>query len=258
MVIDKDSYFLFSGGEVHTKVNDLSAYIIMRDYTMNGFMALAETVQVLRRIGKQAIQVQYSYLPYARQDRVMAKLEPFSLKIFCDLLNTLKLDAVLVNDPHSDVVPALIDNCQVLPQWELARRVIPKEYFDDPEVVFVSPDAGAYKKVAKLISDDQRIALGTKYRDEKGNIKNTTVHYPTPLIGKTCVLVDDICDGGRTFIELAKILKINGAAKVVLYVTHGIFSQGFDVLKEYIDEIYTTDSFTHENLPDFVKVIKIC
>lgn len=49
MEITKNSYFLFSGGEVHCKVKEGTVRIIMRDYTMNGFMALAETIEVLRR-----------------------------------------------------------------------------------------------------------------------------------------------------------------------------------------------------------------
>ncbi len=66
--------------------------------------------------------------------------------------------------------------------------------------------------------------------------------------GKYCVIVDDICDGGRTFIELAKTLKEGGAQRVVLYVTHGIFSKGIYPLEKYIDEVYTTNSFPQKVL----------
>lgn len=162
--ISKESYFVFSGGEVHRTVNPSHSHIVMKDYTMNGFMALAETVEVMRRLGQKTIDVSYPYLPYARQDRVMEKLEPFSLKIFCKLLNSLKLDLVWIFDPHSDVGPALINNCHVTPQWEIAKRIIPQEYFDN--AMFISPDAGAYKKVSKLISDDSRIAIGVKNRKD--------------------------------------------------------------------------------------------
>ena len=76
-----------------------------------------------------------------------------------------------------------------------------------------------------------------------GNITKTTVLHDD-FGGKDCVIVDDICDGGRTFIELAKVLKERGAGKIGLFVTHGIFSQGVGVLFDNgIDFIYTTDSF---------------
>ena len=241
-----NKHFLFSGGEVHCKINEYSDKLIVKDYTMNGFMALAEHVEVYRRAAsRKEIHAVYPYLPYARQDRVMEINEPFSLKIFCDLLNSLNLSSVEIWDPHSDVTPALINNCRIAPQWNLARETLPNEYFSNPDYLFISPDAGAYKKLTKLIYDDSRIAIGVKNRDATGKVTHTAVFSPTEIDGHNCVIVDDICDGGRTFIELAKVLKKLGAKSVILYVTHGIFSKGFDELKQYIDKIHTTDSFNN-------------
>ncbi len=236
-----DKHFVFSGGEVHVKVGkDASAKLVCTDYTMNGFMSVCQHNEVLRRRGL-SVSLVYPYLPYARQDRIMQEDEPFSLKIFCDILNTQKFDNVTIYDPHSDVAPALIYNCQVIPQWDIAARAMPSEYYS--KRLFVSPDAGAYKKLSKLITDDQRIAIGVKNRDGQGKITHTNVFSPLSIEGQDCVIVDDICDGGRTFIELAKTLKDKGAKSVTLYVTHGIFSQGLEALKPYIDRIYTTNSF---------------
>ena len=52
-----------------------------------------------------------------------------------------------------------------------------------------------------------------------------------------CIVVDDICDGGGTFIGLAKLLKGRGAIKCTLAVTHGLFTKGFDKLADHFDEI---------------------
>lgn len=243
MYLTKDEYFTFSGGEIHCKWNALHDLpkIICKDYTMAGFMAVCEYAQIYRRHGALKVDLVYPYFPYARQDRVMQENEPFSLKIFCDMVNAQKFNSVTICDPHSDVTPALLDNCIVVPQWEIAIQVMPIE--DLTERLFVSPDAGAYKKLSKLIVNDNRIAIGVKNRDCQGRITHTAVFSPTPIAGQDCVIVDDICDGGRTFIELAKALKGEGAKSVTLYVTHGIFSQGIDVLKPHIDRIYTTNSF---------------
>ncbi len=236
-----NKYFLFSGGEVHVKVGKhTDCDLICTDYTMNGFMSVCEHNEVLRRRGL-SVNLTYPYFPYARQDRVMNEDEPFSLKIFCDLLNSQNFESVTIYDPHSDVTPALLNNCEIINQWDIARMTLPQEYFDD--CIFVSPDAGAYKKLSKLIAEDSRIAIGVKNRDSQGNITHTAVFSPTPIEGKKCVIVDDICDGGRTFIELAKALKLQGAKSVILYVTHGIFSKGLDELKKHIDRIHTTNSF---------------
>lgn len=238
-----EKYFVFSGGEVHCKITDNPNEIVVKDYTMNGFMALAQQVEIYRRLGRSRIDVIYPYFPYARQDRVMEADEPFSLKVFANLLNSLNLNSVEVWDAHSDVTPALVNNCRVVPQWELARRTLPQEYFDN--YLFISPDAGAYKKVSKLMKDDKRIAIGVKNRDALGHITHTEVFSPIPIAGADCLIVDDICDGGRTFIELGRTLREKGAKSVVLYVTHGIFSRGVDALKPHIDRIHTTNSFNN-------------
>ena len=65
------------------------------------------------------------------------------------------------------------------------------------------------------------------------------------LEGRTAIITDDICDGGYTFIKVAEQLKAKGASKVILFVTHGIFSKGLDVFEGLIDHVYTTTSFEH-------------
>lgn len=252
---NSNCYFVFSGGEVHCRIDRRScdgSRIVCKDYSMNGFMALAEIKEILSRDGRK-VELVYPYLPYARQDRVIEPNEPFSLKVFAKLLNSLEFSRVIIWDPHSDVVPALINNCSIVPQWKIAHRILPMEILGDAEIMWVSPDVGAYKKISKFILDDNRIITGLKQRDPDGKIIRTRILYDTTtqkIYGKTCVLVDDICDGGRTFIELAKLLKECGAKHVILCVTHGIFSQGLPIILEHIDEIYTTNSFPHQHHPN--------
>ena len=253
IIIDKNSYTVFSGGEVHLKAlpcftKKVGAYkIICKDYSMNGFFALAQAVEVIKRNhSKYHITVIYPYLPYARQDRVFDPTSPFSLKTFTKLLSSLFVTKVYVWDAHSDVGPGLINNCTNIPQHEIFAQCQVRS-----ADLYISPDAGAYKKISKLPVASEVIALGTKIRNLTGNIIDTKIYGPT-VEGKHCLIVDDICDGGRTFIELAKKLKENGAACVELYVTHGIFSNGFDELRTCIDRIYTTNSFESPVPEDFV------
>lgn len=258
--ITEKSYFLFSGGEVHTNMaeNELrgakvhGCRLILRHFRPVAIESLYQHTEILRRYGVENIELVLPYLPYARQDRVMDATSPFSLLLFCRQINAQGYSKVTVYDPHSDVGPALLNNCQVIPQWDIVKKAAGL-LVKDPEVVIVSPDAGAYKKVAKLIQDDLRIALGTKVRDATGSVTRTEVWSPESLAGRTCLIVDDICDGGRTFTNLATALKDEGAAKVILYVTHGIFSRGYDVLTENgVDEVITTDTFNHSGSPAWV------
>jgi len=77
-----------------------------------------------------------------------------------------------------------------------------------------------------------------------GNILRTEIPVLDQHADIKYVIVDDICDGGRTFIELAKAIKEGRpTAEVYLVVTHGIFSGGFYDLNEVLDGIYCTNSY---------------
>lgn len=71
------------------------------------------------------------------------------------------------------------------------------------------------------------------------------------------VIVDDMCDGGATFIEEAKYLRAQGhTGKLKLFVIHGLFTKGLDELLEYFDEIICTNSYQDIDHPK-VKQIKV-
>ncbi|RYF48025.1 MAG: phosphoribosyltransferase [Cytophagaceae bacterium] len=64
------------------------------------------------------------------------------------------------------------------------------------------------------------------------------------LGGFESLIVDDICDGGGTFIGLAAELRKLNPERISLAVSHGIFSKGIDPLTNWLDHVYTTDSFS--------------
>ena len=79
--------------------------------------------------------------------------------------------------------------------------------------------------------------------------------YSNDLKGATCVIVDDICDGGGTFLGLATELKAKNAGELILIVTHGIFSKGLESLTSVFDKIYSTNSFSDfENTSTFQQI----
>ena len=204
--------------------------------------------------------LQIGYLPYARQDRICNKYEAFSLKVIAEIINNLNFDSVTLIDPHSEVATALINNSRVINKDMIFHGVL-EQYLSSKDTVLCSPDAGAFKEISKIgLKYKKETICCTKHRNLKtGEITNTTINGC--IKDKTLVIVDDICDGGRTFIEIAKIAKsdIYNAKEVVLFVTHGIFSKGFEELSQYIDKVYTTDTyFTKEDYPkDLIEVINI-
>ena len=242
----------FPGGEVGIKIDDKIVYpevkIVHRIQNSDDLMYLLMATNALRNKGVKKISLFLPYVPYARQDRVMIDGDSLSIKVFADIINSQNYEQVEILDPHSDVTPALINNVQVednlkFASWSISDYIQNSNGNTSP--VLVSPDAGAVKKIGKLrdyINLPWTIVTGQKHRQlSTGKITHTSIDKD--VTGNTCFIVDDICDGGRTFIELGKVLKEKGAKDVILIVTHGIFSQGFQVFSDHISSIYTTNSF---------------
>lgn len=215
------------------------------------FFEIASLVDIIRRINPRAVITLYMpFTPYARQDRCMVRHDAFSLKVFANLLNSLELDKVVVLDSHSDVAPALINNCINIPQdFVLRNNRTEIECWAD---AIVCPDAGAAKKINKaahaLRLDPNATIYLEKIRDTStGAITSTKITSDTDaVVGSSCLLVDDLCDGGATFIGAAEALLDAGAKRVGLFVTHGIFSRGVDrLIDNGIDHIWTTNSFVN-------------
>jgi ribose-phosphate pyrophosphokinase len=212
------------------------------------FMTLALVTDALRRIDDTPIHLVLPYVPYGRQDRVCVKGESFSLKVFAGLINGLGFKSVTTFDPHSDVTGALIERLTIVDQVAIVHA------WDDlcnrlraPGVVLVSPDAGANKKVSALAGylGHTEFIRADKLRDllDRGRIKETIV-YGGDLTGLTIAIIDDLVDGGASFLPLAAALKAKGAAKVLLYTTHAIYSRGVEpLLNGGIDELWATNAY---------------
>ena len=111
--------------------------------------------------------------------------------------------------------------------------------------LLISPDVGSNKQTAELAKyfNHERFVRADKLRNlSTGEIIETIVYGD--VSGKTVTIPDDICVGGRTFTELAKVLKTKGAAKINLFITHGIFSNGVKTLFDNgIDKVFTTNTY---------------
>jgi ribose-phosphate pyrophosphokinase len=263
--------FTFNGGEEHVKLNMAwrteEVTIIAKIRSSKEALQLALIADALRNVGAKVLHLKMPYVPYGRQDRACEMGEAFSLRVFCDFLNSINFDSVSIVDPHSDVSPALIRNCRVIKQLTVVDKFLaptpqtPKDFLCPTETFPVSPDAGANKKVFEISQYCLKPMIrADKLRDtSNGEIKETTVYGDVE--GKNVTIYDDICDGGRTFIELAKVLKAKGANKIYLYVTHGIFANGIQCLLDAgIDHIFTTDSMdlpSHYHSLENITIINI-
>jgi ribose-phosphate pyrophosphokinase len=100
----------------------------------------------------------------------------------------------------------------------------------------------------------EHIAFADKVRDTKtGRISGTSVSSELPKL--PILVVDDICDGGRTFVELGKALAEVSSQPRYLYVTHGIFSKGFEELDLYYERIFTAYNWNQSTINDKLTTI---
>ncbi len=248
--------FFFNGGEPHIKlnVNTITEDYIMvtsRLTSMNDFMMLMIATEALTQSGIN-YKGRFLFIPYmpgARQDRRMVNGEPLSVRVFTSLINDMNYDNVKTFDNHSDVATALLDNSENLNNHKFVQYCL--DNINSGSYSIVSPDAGSNKKINKLLScglfyfsPNVLIKCDKNRNTQTGEIIGIEV-YKDYITGD-CIIIDDICDGGRTFIETAKALKAKGADKIYLIVSHGIFSQPLKTFKGLIDRIYTTDSWRSE------------
>ena len=206
---------------------------------------------VLRTSGYSDIRVDIRYLLGARMDRAISSLEPFTLHTVARLVNGCGFTRVRILDAHSEVATRLIRNSENL----LPTKVVEQVKASMGHCTVVCPDKGATVRTRSLAGYDPVIYCA-KVRDmSTGALSGFKVDGPNLRIGDSLqfLIIDDICDGGGTFVGLAKELRAwaksqltipdqESAIKINLFVTHGIFSKGLPL--EGIDKVFTTDSYT--------------
>lgn len=241
----------FPDGQQTIDIDYIPTSIIEIRSRFNSFKDLELIIcatQALRNMGATDISLYVPYFLGSRSDRKFQDGGVNYLKqVVCPIINSQNFSSVTVVDPHSDVLEACLNNFNKENNFELVKNtLLDLVRIDSEEVVLVSPDAGAYKKVYDVAKEFnvEKIITATKVRDLKtGNIIRTEIPILDQHNKLMYVIVDDICDGGRTFVELAKEIKLNRpTADIYLVVTHGIFSAGFGLLSEYFDKIYCTNS----------------
>lgn len=238
----------FPGGEPHVNFGDdemaqgRKLWVDARIGDADGWMTLLATLDAVRAMKPSWLGLFLPYFPGARQDRrqggaFTAKIYADGLKSAGDTYGGLRpcLEKIVVLDPHSTVLQALL-TFEAMP----LNLAIPLEEYDG----IICPDAGATQRteeIADWLTLD-KVYYGRKHRDpDTGKLSGFSCD---PLPKGRFLVVDDICDGGGTFVGLAEaITKQQSACTLDLYVSHGIFSKGTEKLLTLYEDIYTTDSW---------------
>jgi ribose-phosphate pyrophosphokinase len=196
----------------------------------------------LRMLLSQEVTLHMPYLPFGRQDKEISNDATFNLQVLAHVLNSLNFTKVTTVDAHNPhAAGKIIEDFHNIPVGPLHSRII--EQVKPNYIVY--PDYGAslrYKTKLPTI-------VAMKVRDQAtGKIMGHELNEKYDLKkGDHLLIVDDICDGGATFISVADMLHRQRSGLVVdLFVTHGIFSKGRQhLLDNGIHAVYTTNSLLH-------------
>lgn len=252
----------FPAGEGHVKLKNLKEYpdfvnqpMIVWNFENQGeLFTVLQMANVLQNKGLHFSMI-CRYLPFARQDRATSEEQPFSLKIFADVLNTIENCISLhVCDLHSEVFKNLYKGTiYEYTQKECFLAAMSRRKVVPDWAAVVAPDKGAWGKTHDIAKFLHRPVIHcTKKRDpDTGQLSSPEFLaedvLPELKEGQRLIIVDDICDGGYTFLQLAELIKGKYPNNPLdLYVTHGVFSKGIEVLYQKFDDIYCFNNMNKE------------
>lgn len=240
----------FSDGEanieIHENVRGQDVFLLQSTCapTADNLMELMIMADAIRRASAQRLTAVIPYFGYARQDRRPRSARvAISAKVVADMLDSVGIDRVLTVDLHADQIQGFfnmpVDNVYGSPV--LVDHALLQNY-ENP--VVVSPDVGGVvraRAIAKQL-DDADLAIIDKRRPQANESK--VMHIIGDVVGKTCVLVDDMVDTAGTLCAAAQALKEEGALGVVAYITHPVLSgEAINRIEaSVIDRMYVTDT----------------
>jgi ribose-phosphate pyrophosphokinase len=245
----------FPAGEAHiSQLEDLdetpvSAFI--QGANPDDLIMLAMASDYANRMGG-GLKALMPYLPGARADRGT----PCGAEVYAHLINSMNLKEVICFDPHSPVITGLIHRLTILDTLEVLKRTVLNGSINYSGII--SPDEGSRARSGR-IADAVNLPLikASKHRDfVTGKLSGFSCEALPDPDGRYLV-VDDICDGGGTFIGLAEVLNIP-KENLDLWVSHGVFSGKAARLKTAYGQVYTTNSHPGHDNPDVAaKVIDL-
>lgn len=232
----------FPDGEVHVTLGEINhkdkVQVVCRITNAEELFILMQVCDILRRHGV-IFNISIYYLMSMRMDRVMDFNRPFSLSLVCNVLDTLGAFHIEIFSPHSNEYLYLMRNTLA---YEL--------YISDEASVGLSkyqllfPDAGAKERYSSYTYSGVVITC-SKVRDlATGNITGIKIDNPEIMTDTPILILDDLCDGGRTFVEIAKAVRaVKPNAELNIFVKHMVNPKGIENLSKTFNHVWFTNSY---------------
>lgn len=210
----------------------------------DNLMELMVMIDAMRRASARRVTAVVPYYGYSRQDRKPRSARvPITAKVVANMLASVKLDRLLTVDLHADQIQGFfdlpIDNVYASP---ILLKDIWQRHHDD--LLVVSPDVGGVVRARALAKrlGDAELAIIDKRRP-KANVSEV-MNIIGDVVGKDCVIVDDLVDTAGTLCKAAAALKKEGAVSVSAYCTHPVLSGNAinNINASVLDELVVTNT----------------
>lgn len=222
-------------------INNEHIVIVQTTYPDSNLVELFLLQNAAKEAGAEKITVVIPYYSYARQDTLFQEGEAISAKVIAEIIS-LNADMVITVDPHKehilDFFTTNAKSCTAVP--EIANYLKQKNLD-----LILAPDKGALnraKQASNIIGCDFDYMEKTRIDGKTVEIKPKNLDVKNKNVG----IIDDIISTGGTMAKSIKELKSQGAKKIFVSCTHGLFTG--DAIKKLsssgCDEINSTDTIT--------------
>jgi ribose-phosphate pyrophosphokinase len=226
-------------------------------------MELLVMLDAFRRSSAERVTAVMPYYGYARSDKKDRPRVPISAKLVANLLTVAGADRILTMDLHAAQIQGFFD----IPVDHLYAAPVMIGYYQAnplPNLTVVAPDTGgaerarAYaKRLMSSSGEPATLALCDKRR-EKANVAEV-MNVVGDVRGRSCLIVDDMCDTGGSLTKVARALKNAGAERVHACFTHPVLSgKSVSMLEESdIEQIVVTNTIPLHDHACQLKKIKV-
>ena len=195
-------------------------------------------------------------LPYHRFSRQDVKDEsrvPISAQ---HVANSIDFDhtRVLTMDIHNPTIQGFYKTATFdsLHSFRTVTNYISEKHPDiDPKnTVIGTPDEGGVKRARKLSKwmGARGIAMVDKYRLVPGELGGSEGMLGN-VDGFDVLFVDDLIDSGSSAIQASRIARDNGAKRVFMYATHGLFSEGYEKVLSNFNKFFIGNTIAQPDYP---------
>lgn len=242
----------FADGEVNVQIDETvrGADVFVVQSTCppvnDNLFELLIMCDALKRASAKTINLVIPYYGYSRQDKKAKSRQPITAKLIANMLEKAGANRVVYMDIHATQIQGFFN----IPVDNLISLPILGGYFAEKNlenIVIVSPDHNGTTRArdyGKILNAP--IAIIDKRYSE---MRNTDVmHIIGDVKGKTCIIVDDMCETADTLVHAVDALIENGAVDVYAACTHGVFS-GNAIAKinaSKINKLVITNTIYHD------------